>query len=223
MNLQDIFNRVLVLSGQFILPTGANEINIETGRFKTLVDIVLGTYNKYRPSEAILWKDMSVGRQYTFTDQNTPEGVPDMIVDIQPIRVAGVIPYYFQQGLKQIKDDYMQVKTPFPYTYRKPTITVPLSAEYEFHAVYYHKLVNLGTDVTPDWEVTTITDRDDLFFKLLTAKFITGVGYSRRAFTIEELSIKTDSASMVTEGIEMEKVVLADLAANIKFHLAWGG
>jgi hypothetical protein len=108
-----------------------------------------------------------------------------------------------------------------PYTYRKPVLTLPFSADFELHCIWHHRLVKLeGDDDT--WGIDTINKDDDEFFDLLQAKFLQAIGRSRRAFTLNDLPITSDAADLVAEGKELEDKAMTDLIENkMKWYLAW--
>jgi hypothetical protein len=88
---------------------------------------------------------------------------------------------------------------------------------------YYHltAITPLANPVT--YELLTITDDDDLFFKILTGYFMVGLGRSRKAFTLNELPIVTDAADLVSEGTALiTDGQLALQETSSKFYLAWG-
>lgn len=218
MNLKEFFERVLVNSGQFQYPVERIELNEPA--FKVLVEMCIGIYNGYVPLTKHVTKDIYNSRQYTYTEK---EGIPEWISKIMPIRIAGVVPYYFRGYDQPVANVY--VKNEIPFEYRKPTLTVPVSATYEIYGVYNHKLVevDLGNG-KKTWTVDSITDNEDEFLDLLTAKFLIGLGRSRRAFTMQDMPLTTDASDLVSEGKEMEKEAMEELFNEKgRFYLAWGG
>jgi hypothetical protein len=231
MLLQEIFERTLLESGQFQLPPDKLELNVD--RFKTLVQIVLGLYNRYNPLNVALYKNIAYLRQYTFTEENTPGplrskdgltlvngGPPDWILDLIPVRISGVYPYFLREYDRPKSN--VEVKTDFPWEYRNPTLTVPIVGEFDISAVYFHRLTEkILNDSTVTYEISSINDLDDNFFKLCAAKFLKGIGRSRRAFTMNDLPILSDGAELVSEGQTLEDKTSEDMAADSKFYLAW--
>lgn len=214
MLLQEFIERAVLNSGQFMLSPDALEIKKDS--FLTLLRMTLGTYNHYDPIDMHLHKNISSSRQYTFTEANTPEGVPEMIAEIIPIRIAGVYPFY----LREFNQPKVNVSVPaeYPWEYRKPVLTVPIHAEYDIHVVYHHQMV-MGPD---GWHCPTINDSHEEFMALLTARFIQALGRSRAAFVMGALPIQMNGDTMVSEGKEMEEKAMESIRTNKhKFYLAW--
>jgi len=208
-----MFQRVLLESGQFILK---EKVELDVEAFKVLVNQVLSIYNHYVPIEKHLFKEVNYSRQYIFTDTNTVEGVPENIVDLIPVRIWGVYPFYLR-GYDRPKT-YLDIKIEFPWEYRKPILTVPVSAEYDLHAIYFHKMREANCIV----QVDTIDDTHQEFFRLLTGKFLKALGRSRRAFTLTDLPITIDADNLVREGEEMEMKAMENISSNVmKWYLAW--
>jgi hypothetical protein len=226
MTFQEIFERVLVESGQFLLST--DEIELNSDRFLVLVRAVLAIYNKTEPYE-LKFNLQLAQRSFTFTTSTktlsgAPTGIPDGIADMIPVRIAG-ISSYFLRDFDGHKSDHLQMKAEFPWEYRKPTVYVPLQGTYDVHAWYSHTV----TETSPpseggkiQYSLDTISHKDDNFFKLLRGKFLQGLGSSRKAFTITDLPIITDAADLVTQGKDLEKEAIEALQAEAKWWLAWG-
>lgn len=218
MTLEEIFERALVSSGQFLLSSDCIEMQPE--RFLSLVKLALSTYNKYSPNEVHLFKNLQGNRQYTFTDENTEEGIPDYISDCIPMRVSGTRPFFLRDDVQQ--NPQLDCKKEFPFVYRKPTLTVMVNADYDILAVYKHKITSEVVEGKTIYELKTISDDDETFLDLVTARFLKGLGRSRRAFTLTDLPITADAADLVSEGESMEERVMETLKENeMKFWLAW--
>lgn len=227
-NLQNLFDRVLIDSGQFILPQDKVELDVK--KFKILVDMVIGIWNKYNPIYTHLYKDITTQRQYKFDTTNTPfvtwkgkpttsvKGAPVWVTEIQPIRVSGVYPYWLRDYDRPKSN--LDIKTEFPWEYRNPILTVPVSGEYDVFAVYHHTLVEVSTEQSTDYMIETVDDTDDHFLNLLKAKFLVGLGRSRRAFTIQDIPITTDASELVSEGKDLEKETMDLIKENASFFLA---
>ena len=220
MTLDEIFNRVLVEAGQFLITTENIELNRET--FVPLVKSAIGTYNRYYPIDNYLDIDFSSSRNYTFTEANTPDGIPREIAEVIPVRIMGTYPYI----LKKYDDSEsnVEVAESFPFTYRRPVLTIPANAICNVHAIFDHEL----RDTTPSsggvkqYEINTVNENSDVFFQLLTGRFLKGLGRSRKAFTLNDLPVTNDGPEMVAEGQEMEKDALEELRENKgKWWLAW--
>jgi hypothetical protein len=221
MTLQEIFDTVMIRSGQFLI--SQDEIEMDTRKFKRLVEHSLAFYSRYVPIVEYLLVDIenSESRQFTFTDSMYRYGIPDYISDLIPIRISGVVPYYLREYDRPKSN--LDIKVEFPWVYRKPTLTVPTNAQFDIKAVYKHKVKNCGNDQNPLWEVQTITDNDQEFIDLITGRFLIGIGRSRRAFTINDLPIQADASELVSEGKEMETTAKKEIQENkMSFYLAWG-
>lgn len=218
MNLNEMFDRVLVLSGQFLIPDSVIELKLD--KFKIIVEQTLGVWNNYTPIDKHVYKNLDSGRQYTFTE-NDPNGIPKNIVDLQPIRISGVAPFFLSEYGRL--GDTLDIKKSFPWEYRAPKLTVPITGEFDLHCIYDHKLVvDNSTGGEPAYRCDTIATSDDEFFDILTGRFLQSLGRSRRAFTLNELPITVDGAELVAEGKQMEDEARADLIENkSKWYLAW--
>jgi hypothetical protein len=144
---------------------------------------------------------------------------PESIADVIPVRVLGSLPYGFM--INQSLNSYLEERGMVPYTYRKPVLTVPFSADFEVHMIWHHRLKEVPNN-PGTLGIDTITDDDDEFFALLSAKFMQAIGRSRRAFTLNDLPIISDAAEMVSEGKTLEDEAMQNLIDNkMKWYLAW--
>jgi hypothetical protein len=195
-----------------------------------LVHITLGTYNRFNPLSVHMYKMINAVRQFTFTVNNTPviksngvelpsPGAPEWLVEIIPVRISGVYPFYLRDYDRPRSN--LDIKVEFPWEYRKPTLTVPVQGEYDIHAVYYHQVRVDASGEAPTYHLDTITDRDDVFLKLLTGRFLKATGRNRRAFVMADLPITTDASELVSEGTTMEQEAMEEMTSNSKFYLAW--
>lgn len=221
MTLQEIFDRVLIESGQFQL--GKDKIELNLDNFKKLTDHVLDIYSSYNPRVVWLYLQINTTRQFTFDDSNTVSGIPVNVIALTPVRISGVVPYYLREYDRPRSN--LDVKVEFPWVYRNPTLTVPTSAEYDAQCTYNHELVNTSNDpLNPQWECTTLEGYPDEFFYILAGKFMQIIGMNRRSFTMSELPLTSDAADLVREGKEKEKEGMQDLIDNkSRWYLAWGG
>lgn len=219
MTLQDIFDIILIRSGEFLVPI--DKIELDTKKFKILVQNALAFYSKHAPKVKNIYINASTitSRQYTFTENTSPLGIPDFISDIIPLRISGVVPYYLREFDRPKSN--LDIKVEFPWTYRKPVLTIPTNAEFDVKAVYHHKLKNIGNDSSPVWICDTIGDEDVELYDLILGRFLIGLGKSRRAFTIAELPIKADAAELVTEGNIIEEQAKKDIVDDASWYLAW--
>lgn len=93
MYLSELFDAIVVRSGQFILSN--DDIELNQNRFLTLVKVALGKYNGYRPHEATFPLQMQLNRKFKFDSTFQPKysdiqlGVPKGISSVTPTAVAG--------------------------------------------------------------------------------------------------------------------------------------
>ena len=245
MKLKDMFDRILVESGQFMMK---EDIELDIDKFRILINSALSTYSQYSPHHAKFNLNVTNltnnfgGIIYKFSDGENPnppailddetfspvpKGIPDWISDIIPVRLAGVHPWYFRQK-EEWTNKELEYKRQFPWEYIKPTLYVPVQSVYEVTAVYRHKVEetaykdpHIGV-IRKELEVSTITDHDDDFFELLRGRFMVALGRNRRAFTLNELPITMDSADLVSEGTELITSAMDKLEnKSSKFWLAY--
>ena len=226
MYLDELFNRALIESGQFLIDD--HEIELHVDRFCIIVKSSLATYNRYVPYVKRFNKSLETDRFYTFTESD-PVGIPDWISDIVPIRVFGQNPFLFNliranasPLLPSPMNEYAECKHSFYHKYQKPTLYVGVSGIYDLEGVYNHKLEEELDENKKKFKVTTITDNDDLFFDLLAARMMKALGRSRRAFTLQDLPIEIDASELVSDGKDLEQETLERLSErDHKFQLAW--
>lgn len=220
MTLQELFDLILLRSGEFLVPIDKVELDIH--KFRLLVSNALGWYSKYVPKVEYLYinANNTNSRQYVFVEEAFPLGVPDIISDVIPIRISGVVPYYLREYDRPRSN--LDIKVEFPWLYRKPVLTLPTNAEFDVKSAYYHRLKNYGTNDQAQWEVRTITQEDQEFIDLLVGRFLISLGKSRRAFTIEALPIKVDAEELVSEGKELEENAKKEILENKhEWFLSW--
>lgn len=227
MTLQEMFDYILVESGQFLIPVENLEINRD--RFLVLVKTALGIFNGKHPWEKkfnLNFANRSVKFSATTRDTSSNlTGIPTGIADMVPVRISGVSPFFLRDH-EQHNSHYLNEKTEFPWEYRAPTLYVPIQGVYDVHAYYDHVITEIvasgeteGENKT--YEVTTIDYGDDVFFKLLKAKFLRGTANSRRAFTLQDIPLTTDADTLANEAKTMEEEALKDLDDKTKFWLGW--
>jgi len=228
-----MFDRILLRSGQFVL--AKSKIEVDNDSFKILVEDALATYSKACPHVVDYVISLMNPRQFRFTPDFDPEmgRVPDWISECNPVQYSGISLASFYMGNNNIfgSNNRSELIDPIqaPWRYNKPVLTVPFTSKYEIKAVYKHRLTkvpcesdNVDSGGTRDWECKTITIDDTVFFKLLQAYFLMGIGRSRRAFTMNDLPILMDADAIASEGKEMEEQAKADLQDVQKFYLAMG-
>ena len=223
MNIQQIWERTLITSSQFLLVKSKIEINVDS--FKVLVEDCLEEYNRCRPYSFQF--DLNVQAvNWTFTPQNDKSGlgrVPDWLAGVDPIRT-------YLNGIASVGLNYNQssnseliVVTQYPFVYKKPMLTIPLVGNHKITAVYKHNIVETALeDGKISYDLPTITLEDTWFFKLLRARFWQGIGRSRRAFSLSDIPITSDADALVSDGEALEEKTLEDLHANKNISLALG-
>lgn len=228
MKLQEMFDYILIESGQFLVPVENLEINRD--RFLTLVRTTLGIYNGKLPHEKKFNLDFTQ-RKKTFTADTLDTGgqkvgIPDGVADMVPVRISGVSPFFLREH-EDHNSAYFNDKTPYPWEYRKPDLYVPIQGIYDVHAWYKHEIVEIQAEgetsgENKTYEVATISYEDETFFKLLKAKFLRGTAHSRRAFTMQDIPLLTDADTLVGDAKAMEEEAHKELDDKTYFWLAWG-
>jgi hypothetical protein len=205
ITLKDLWNTLLIETGQFILQD--KDIEIDTFRFKTLVNRVLALYSKYCPHLKNLWIMVNT-RKYTFIDP------PEWIMDLIPLELAGIVPYFIRDPWYMEQD-----KRLFIWEYRKPNLYVEIQGRYDVKAIYYH---TLKEDENGEFYIDTINFTDTLFLDLIKGYFLSALGRNRRAFTLNDLPLTTDADQLVQEGEELIRDTTQNLLENnLEFYKAW--
>lgn len=202
-----------------------DKIEIDVDSFRILVEDCIEEYNKARPYNKEY--DINTGSNtYIFNSGFDPElgRVPDWIAECVPVRT-------YLNGIASVGLNYNQnsnqelvVATQYPYVYKKPVLSVPLVGNHKITAVYKHiieEVKNQQNEII-DYEIKTITLADTWFFKLLLARFMKGIGRSRRAFTLSEITITTDADALVSDGETLEDKTIEDMNNNKKIFLGLG-
>lgn len=224
MQFVEMFQRVLVESGQFLIsPT---KIELKEDNFALLVNVCLGIYNQHVPIDRWFNINVATTRQFEFTETSTDirghlTGIPEKIVDYIPIRISGVYPFYLREYDRPKSN--LDIKTEMPAVYRKPVFTVPIQGEWDIQATYRHKVTQIPNVEDGKFEVVSIDDTDSEFLELLCGKFMQALGRNRRAFTLSPLPLVSDASDMVSEGRDKEEKALEAIFENKKkWYLAWG-
>jgi hypothetical protein len=150
-------------------------------------------------------------------------GAPDWISDIMPSRLMGISPTKLFNNLNPNYNSDLLDKTQLPFQYRKPDLYVSISAQWDVHGVWKHRVFSSQTEDGFIYEVPTISMDDTLFFKLLKGHFLESIGRSRRAFTLNDLPLAMDAVEVASEGQEIIKDAMEEIEDHQRFHLAWGG
>lgn len=226
MRIRDIWKRVIVESGQFLIDPDLIELDVD--KFRYLIKSVLGVYNKYVPLDDHFNIEVSSGYYHEFDDSftvnGTQYGIPSFIIGATPIRLLGVLPYHLRESLgRNYTSDI--VKENFPIRFENKRLYVPVGGVYEVHAAWYRKLIeSTNSSGETEWEVNILEDDDDLFFDLARAKFQQILGRQRRAFTLEGMPLALDASEMISDGESLEEKTMENLDnEDHKFYLGWGG
>lgn len=230
MLLSEIRDEVVIArSGQFILDP--EDLEVDDKRFRVLVQSVLRKYNRYSPAHG-KYNITTPSTNYTFlASASLPtltgysvKGIPDWLAGVLPIRSSGGFGIFQTIGLGDQFHFPDLEKMRFAWEYRKPTLYVPFSGQFEVTWVKNHTVTQ---DENDNYQVETIgadTEDHDTFFGLLTGSFLQTIGRYRRAFTIQEIPITMDASELVSEGNEMMERAEEDLKENQhKFYLAGYG
>ena len=223
MKVEEIWDRIRVRSGQFIL--NKSKIELDVDNFRVLVEDALAEYNRARPFDKMYNININTPRQFTFTDTFDLDikRVPEVLAEVTPVRAFSSNPFMYGTALANPNHSGGELIEPLqvPWDYKKPVLTVPLSGAYKVVAIYNHQLVQVAeTTGNIYWEVTTISIEDVHFFKLLQGMFLQGIGRSRRAFTLSDMPILMDADQLYSEGQQIEEKALEEIHANKKIYLS---
>ena len=218
MNVKDIFNRIIQKSGQYLLSTNNIEINIDS--FRILVEDTLSIYNKASPFDKEFTVDAHF-RQVNFeaTDEYFSEvgRIPDWIAKATPILnySMGQNPNFLSPTFN-FNNTNLSEPIEAVHKYHKPCLTVNISGNWEIIGVWNHRVEKT---IEQDYEVKTITVEDMIFFDLLKAMFLQGIGLSRRAFTMDNLPLAMDADSLVSDAETQLSTAKEELQNVQKFYL----
>lgn len=244
MLLSEMFDHILIRSGQFLL--GANKIEVNMPRFVSLVKGALGIYSGYQPVDFTFNLRMQNNRRYKFEKTFRPEGqdqdwgIPKFISGVTPTNIAGSPAFTLMgqfgsklgwqgstgnygnsnfsiPGQTQMESQQME-KSQFPWVWRSPYLFIPYSADVEVIACYDHKIFVVPPDETEggqeDYFCDTVNFSNDEFFDLLEGMFLLALGQSRRAFTMNDLPIVSDADTLASRGQELKAEAILDLTTN---------
>lgn len=231
MLVREMFDRVLVETGQFILDSG--NLEIDRPRFMRLVRSSLGIYSKHDPvthrfNVTLTGSSPVIEFTDSYVDPVTSEviGIPDWVSTAIPIRSRGPInPFYYSYGSPGSLSDAFNVgsvdlvvKDPIPFQYRKPRLFLAFSGVWDIKTQHSHAVTGEGEEA----EVTTIDESQDEFFNILQAKFLISIGRNRRAFTLQPMELLSDGAELVSEGQrQLEEAQRALESGFSSFYAAW--
>lgn len=225
MRIEEIWDRIRIKSGQFILSRTKIELDVDS--FRILVEDALAEYNKSRPFDKTYSLNIP-NRHYTFSENYDEElkMIPDWLAEVTPTRsfvsspIIGSITNNSGYSTGELIDPLQA-----PWDYTKPNLVVPYTGFYKVRAVFNHRVVEVTDEISgvKDWVVTTISIQEDpWFFKLLQAMFMQGIGRSRRSFTLSDMPILMDADQIYSEGQALEEKALEEIHANKKIFLTLG-
>jgi len=227
MLLKDLFNRVLVQSGQFLF--GVPLIELKTDPFYALVQDSLSIYDDFEPLNSR--KNINVANtSITFIPSQVGYNweIPKFVIELIPLVISG-LPWYFQNWMtwqgKGFGDEFNPLSA--IWKYNPPTLYVEYSGQFTMWAAYGRAQIQvLDTDPslpanTMTWDFPDITTRDNRFIRHITGRFMQAIGLERDAFTLNEIPLKTNADKMISKGEDMEKDALEKMHAQ-KWYLAQG-
>ena len=228
MTLDEMFERVITLSGQFLLRK--ENIELDVDRFRHIVESCLGDWNAVKQLRGVLTVSNS-SNQHTFIEECHENGIPDGIIKIVPIRIFGLTSSLSSNHLFSSfntngwsRNSWLEEKQPFPFIYRKPTLHLYIESEVEVHARWDYKMIKRVENGNSFWDVPGIRSKDVTFFELLRARFMYALGRQRNAFTMQDLPITMDAQDLISEGLQLEERALERLHQKDKqWYLSWGG
>lgn len=223
MLLSELVEITMLRSGQFIVGPFEN-VQLDYTRFWNFVKVCLKEYAQDRPHTKYLNIEIPDGG-YEFVDEG--EGVPYWISSVVPIGGASSGSSGGSggsgQGLAILSAQSVIMlgggggssplggstsgPTEYLWKYRKPILhCVSGNAEVTAHYHYAYD-ETIGADGIEEVDIYHIDEDDELFIELVVADFLSVVGRSRRAFTLNDLPITMDASDMVSEGQEMRQNV----------------
>jgi hypothetical protein len=224
MLLKDLFNRVLVESGQFLF--GTHKIELKKDNFFLLVQNSLSIYDDFEPKDN-RFSITVANTSYTFVE--SPAGswwtIPKFIIEIIPVVISG-LPWYFQNWMtwqgKGFGDEFNPLSS--IWKYKSPTLYTEYAGQFTVWAVYSRAQVQVPDPDDPDdttWDLPDITTRDNRFIRHLTGKFMQALSLERDAFTLHELPLKTNADTLMSKGEKWEEDALTKMQFQ-KWYLAQG-
>lgn len=225
MTINEIFDRILLRSGQFILRK--SKIDIDPDNFRILVEDALAKYSGYVPhTYAHPDLDLNASRSFTFPEDYEPtlKVAPDWLSEVTPVSSFGSIGGVFvnresQQNRYGTDSELINpVLAPWDFNKRTKVLTVPYSSFYNVISVYHHRVQKIEGE--EEYEVRTMDIQQHNFFKLLQGMFLQGIGRSRRAFTLSDLPILMDADTLVSEGENIVEKTEEKLQNDQRFYLS---
>ena len=226
MDISNIFERVLLRSGQFVMRR--NNIEIDIDSFRILVEDALAIYSKAYPFTKEYEREIIYPRSITLDENFDLEmgRAVDWVSEVTPMRFLGnAYSLNLTAGGVPLDTELVEpVNAPWVFNKQTKVLTIPYSAWYRITACYYHQITSKFDEHTGEtiYEVNTITPNDQVFFQLLQGMFLQGIGKSRRAFTLNDLPIIMDASEMASEGKDLVDDAMENIKNIQKFYLAMG-
>ena len=223
ITLSEMEEIVMLETGEYLLGSLEN-LSLDSARFWVLVKRVLKFYNSKRPftySHNIIIN----GRSHVYTD-GVNYGPPAWISSVVPVTSSNIMDIYSLMTTRVVGEmSLLEVPRAFTWKYENPRLYCGEDGTMDVTEIHDHQysIITDSSDVITDVTFTTLSQRDDpLFFELLIAKFLTMLGRSRRAFTMNDLPIDMDGGELVSEGQELWRESLEKLEEVDKWWLALG-
>lgn len=218
MTIDEIFDRILLRSGQYILRKARIEIDVDS--FRILVEDALSEYSGFVPHTCEYTMNFNSSRSFTFPPDfdTTLNRSPDWLSEVTPISSFGSVSTVFRQ--RDCSELIDPIQAPWDYNKKTKVLTVPYSSYYKVIGVYEHEVSKVDGS-TNSYEVLTIDKGAQPFFKILQGMFLQGIGRSRRAFTLSDLPILMDADTLVSEGVEIVEKANEEMQDDQKFYLAY--
>ena len=219
MKLQEIFDLVLVDSGQFLL---GKDIEMNEGTFKIFMQSCISFYNKHNhhiKQFNVEFKQQGNGIFYEFK-----EDIPDVIfsANVQTWNNPHTIQHL---GFDLIGNENFIDKRPQPITYEKPILYSTYLGVHDVKAGYTHKITYDELNGRKEYKIDTIdfdTDSHADFLEYITARFMITIGASRSAFTMSDIPLINNGAEMVQEGKEMRERAEQNIRDGGDWSHTWG-
>jgi len=143
MTLQELFKRMLVDSGQFLLlQAGLDTIEMNPESFQLMVGNCLEIYNSYDPLDR-RFNVISDFTSYTFIGGDWE--IPVFIAEIIPVVISG-LPWYFQNWMtwqgKGFGDEFNPLSA--IWRYNRPTLTFEYSGTFTVWATFNRPLIRFA-------------------------------------------------------------------------------
>lgn len=224
MLLKEIFNKVLVESGQFLF--GVDKIEMKVDPFLLLVKDSISVYDDFEPKDN-RFNIIVSNTSYTF-NESVPGyywEVPKFIIELIPVVISG-LPWYFQNWMtwqgKGFGDEFNPLSA--IWKYKRPTLYTEYAGQFTIWAAYSRAILQVDDPDVPHattWSFPDITSHDNRFFRHLTGKFMQSLGLERDAFTLNEMPLKTNADKLISKGEKMEEDALEKMQKQ-KWYLAQG-